>query len=189
MACVPAGNKEDEFRMPYLSHQQLPAGILPMVPEVAQAVGVSQGHHTKDFARAAPNPAKATVTAMIARELLYGGTSPTAETILKSNISSGHVPHGPRTRPSEQLYYLSRAQGFQVTVGFRVVTFVPQMTLTVWSGQVLSAELPVECVQDPACVLLSAPQKLEKVFVIVHEFECTVWFCARRSRMRRWLIM
>lgn len=32
-------NKEDEFRMPYLSHQQLPAGILPMVPEVAQAVG------------------------------------------------------------------------------------------------------------------------------------------------------
>lgn len=112
------GNKEDEFRMPYLSHQQLPAGILPMVPEVAQAVGVSQGHHTKDFTRAAPNPAKATVTAMIARELLYGGTSPTAETILKSNISSGHVPHGPRTRPSEQLYYLSRAQGFQVTVFF-----------------------------------------------------------------------
>uniref|UniRef100_A0A2K6LTW7 Double-stranded RNA-binding protein Staufen homolog 1 n=2 Tax=Rhinopithecus TaxID=542827 RepID=A0A2K6LTW7_RHIBE len=108
------GNKEDEFRMPYLSHQQLPAGILPMVPEVAQAVGVSQGHHTKDFTRAAPNPAKATVTAMIARELLYGGTSPTAETILKNNISSGHVPHGPLTRPSEQLDYLSRVQGFQV---------------------------------------------------------------------------
>ncbi|XP_012583831.1 PREDICTED: double-stranded RNA-binding protein Staufen homolog 1 isoform X3 [Condylura cristata] len=107
-------NKEDEFRMPYLSHQQLPAGILPMVPEVAQAVGVSQGHHAKDFARVAPNPAKATVTAMIARELLYGGTSPTAETIVKSNISSGHVPHGPLTRPSEQLDYLSRVQGFQV---------------------------------------------------------------------------
>ncbi|XP_044118807.1 double-stranded RNA-binding protein Staufen homolog 1 isoform X6 [Neovison vison] len=107
-------NKEEEFRMPYLSHQQLPAGILPMVPEVAQAVGVSQGHHTKDFTRAAPNPAKATVTAMIARELLYGGTSPTAETILKNNISSGHVPHGPLTRPSEQLDYLSRVQGFQV---------------------------------------------------------------------------
>uniref|UniRef100_A0A452SLC4 Double-stranded RNA-binding protein Staufen homolog 1 n=1 Tax=Ursus americanus TaxID=9643 RepID=A0A452SLC4_URSAM len=108
------GNKEDEFRLPYLSHQQLPAGILPMVPEVAQAVGVSQGHHTKDFTRVAPNPAKATVTAMIARELLYGGTSPTAETILKNNISSGHVPHGPLTRPSEQLDYLSRVQGFQV---------------------------------------------------------------------------
>ncbi|KAF0874522.1 STAU1 protein, partial [Crocuta crocuta] len=107
-------NKEDEFRMPYLSHQQLPAGILPMVPEVAQAVGVSQGHHTKDFTRAALNPAKATVTAMIARELLYGGTSPTAETILKSNISSGHVPHGPLTRPSEQLDFLSRVQGLQV---------------------------------------------------------------------------
>ncbi|XP_021094704.1 double-stranded RNA-binding protein Staufen homolog 1 isoform X4 [Heterocephalus glaber] len=107
-------HKEDEFRMPYLSHQQLPAGILPMVPEVAQAVGVSQGHHTKDFSRAAPNPAKATVTAMIARELLYGGTSPTAETILKNNISSGHVPHGPLTRPSEQLDYLSTVQGFQV---------------------------------------------------------------------------
>lgn len=106
--------KDDEFRMPYLSHQQLPAGILPMVPEVAQAVGVSQGHHTKDFSRAAPNPAKATVTAMIARELLYGGTSPTAETILKNNVSSGHMSHGPLTRPSEQLDYLSRVQGFQV---------------------------------------------------------------------------
>ncbi|KAM6248400.1 double-stranded RNA-binding protein Staufen homolog 1 isoform 3-T4 [Porphyrio hochstetteri] len=108
------GNKEDEFRMPYLSHQQLPAGILPMVPEVAQAVGANQGHHTKEFNRAAPNPAKATVTAMIARELLYGGTSPTAETILKNNNSSGHVPHGPLTRPSEQLDYLSNVQGIQV---------------------------------------------------------------------------
>ncbi|XP_063002136.1 double-stranded RNA-binding protein Staufen homolog 1 isoform X6 [Elgaria multicarinata webbii] len=110
---TPTSNKEDEFRMPYLSHQQLPAGILPMVPEVAQAVGVNQGHHTKEFNRAAPNPAKATVTAMIARELLYGGTSPTAETILK-NSSSGHVPHGPFTRPSEQLDYLSGVQGIQV---------------------------------------------------------------------------
>ncbi|XP_044296175.1 double-stranded RNA-binding protein Staufen homolog 1 isoform X6 [Varanus komodoensis] len=110
---TPTSNKEDEFRMPYLSHQQLPAGILPMVPEVAQAVGVNQGHHTKEFNRAAPNPAKATVTAMIARELLYGGTSPTAETILK-NSASGHVPHGPFTRPSEQLDYLSGVQGIQV---------------------------------------------------------------------------
>ncbi|XP_067410375.1 double-stranded RNA-binding protein Staufen homolog 1 isoform X3 [Emydura macquarii macquarii] len=109
-----ASNKDDEFRMPYLSHQQLPAGILPMVPEVAQAVGANQGHHTKEFNRAAPNPAKATVTAMIARELLYGGTSPTAETILKNNNSSGHVPHGPLTRPSEQLDYLSSVQGIQV---------------------------------------------------------------------------
>ncbi|XP_053848861.1 double-stranded RNA-binding protein Staufen homolog 1 isoform X4 [Vidua macroura] len=109
-----ASNKEDEFRMPYLSHQQLPAGILPMVPEVAQAVGANQGHHTKEFSRAAPNPAKATVTAMIARELLYGGTSPTAETILKSSNSSGHFPHGPLTRPSEQLDYLSNVQGIQV---------------------------------------------------------------------------
>lgn len=113
--CLVSGNKEDEFRMPYLSHQQLPAGILPMVPEVAQAVGASQGHHTKEFNRAAPNPAKATVTAMIARELLYGGTSPTAETILKNNNSSGHVPHGPLTRPSEQLDYLSNVQGIQVS--------------------------------------------------------------------------
>lgn len=102
--------------MPYLSHQQLPAGILPMVPEVAQAVGANQGHHTKEFSRAAPNPAKATVTAMIARELLYGGTSPTAETILKNNNSSGHVPHGPLARPSEQLDYLSNVQGIQVSV-------------------------------------------------------------------------
>ncbi|XP_029467101.1 double-stranded RNA-binding protein Staufen homolog 1 isoform X3 [Rhinatrema bivittatum] len=106
-------NKEDEFRMPYLSHQQLPAGILPMVPEVAQAVGANQGHNAKEFNRVAPNPAKATVTAMIARELLYGGTSPTAETILKNN-SLGHVPHGPLTRPSEQLDYLSSVQGIQV---------------------------------------------------------------------------
>ncbi|XP_075757348.1 double-stranded RNA-binding protein Staufen homolog 1 isoform X3 [Pelodiscus sinensis] len=109
-----ASNKDDEFRMPYLSHQQLPAGILPMVPEVAQAVGANQGHHTKEFNRAAPNPAKATVTAMIARELLYGGTSPTAETILKNNNSPGHMPHGPLTRPSEQLDYLSSVQGIQV---------------------------------------------------------------------------
>uniref|UniRef100_A0A6I8NE58 Double-stranded RNA-binding protein Staufen homolog 1 n=1 Tax=Ornithorhynchus anatinus TaxID=9258 RepID=A0A6I8NE58_ORNAN len=107
-------NKDDEFRMPYLSHQQLPAGILPMVPEVAQAVGASQGHHTKEFSRVAPNPAKATVTAMIARELLYGGTSPTAETILKNNNPSAHAPHGPLTRPSEQLDYLSNVQGIQV---------------------------------------------------------------------------
>ncbi|XP_069846065.1 double-stranded RNA-binding protein Staufen homolog 1 isoform X2 [Dipodomys merriami] len=107
-------HREDEFRMPYPSHQQLPAGILPMVPEVAQAVGVSQGHHTKDYPRAAPNPAKATVTAMIARELLYGGTSPTAETILKNNVSSGHAPHGPLTRPSEQLDFLCTVQGLQV---------------------------------------------------------------------------
>ncbi|XP_014341618.1 double-stranded RNA-binding protein Staufen homolog 1 isoform X1 [Latimeria chalumnae] len=109
-----AGNKEDEFKMPYPSHQQLPAGILPMVPEVAQAVGANQGHHTKDFSRAAANPAKDTVTAMIARELLYGGTSPTAETILKNNNNLAHVPHGPLTRPSEQLDYLSSVQGLQV---------------------------------------------------------------------------
>lgn len=51
-------NKE-EFRIPYLSHQQLPAGILPMVLQVAQAVGVSQGHHTKGFTRVALSPAKA----------------------------------------------------------------------------------------------------------------------------------
>ncbi|XP_053552651.1 double-stranded RNA-binding protein Staufen homolog 1 [Bombina bombina] len=107
-------NRDDEFRMPYHSHQQLPAGILPMVPEVAQAVGVNQGHHAKEFNRVAPNPAKATVTAMIARELLYAGTSPTADTILKNSNSSGHVPHGPLTRPSEQLDYLSRVQGLQV---------------------------------------------------------------------------
>lgn len=106
-------NKDDEFRMPYLSHQQLPAGILPMVPEVAQAVGANQGHHTKEFNRVAPNPAKATVTAMIARELLYGGMSPTAETILKNN-TLGYVPHSPLARPSEQLDYLSNVQGIQV---------------------------------------------------------------------------
>ncbi|NXM65655.1 STAU1 protein, partial [Serilophus lunatus] len=111
---TPASNKEDEFRMPYLSHQQLPAGILPMVPEVAQAVGASQGHHPKELSRAAPNPAKATVTAMIARELLYGGTSPTAETILKGSSPPAHGPHGPLARPSEQLDYLCSVQGIQV---------------------------------------------------------------------------
>lgn len=110
-------NKDEEFRMPYHSHQQLPAGILPMVPEVAQAVGANQGLHTKEFNRVTPNPAIATVTAMIARELLYAGTSPTADTILKNNnnnTTSAHVLHGPLTRPSEQLQYLSSVQGIQV---------------------------------------------------------------------------
>lgn len=108
-------NKDEDFRMPFLSHQQLPAGILPMVPEVAQAVGANQGPHAKDYGRtAAPNPAKATVTAMIANELLYAGTSPTAEGILKTNNSLAHRPHGPLTRPSEQLGYLANVQGLQV---------------------------------------------------------------------------
>ncbi|XP_063814959.1 double-stranded RNA-binding protein Staufen homolog 1 [Pseudophryne corroboree] len=107
-------NKDDEFRMPYHSHQQLPAGILPMVPEVAQAVGANQGLHTKEFNRVAPNPAIATVTAMIARELLYAGNSPTADAILKSNNTSAHVLHAPLARPSEQLHYLSSVQGIQV---------------------------------------------------------------------------
>uniref|UniRef100_A0A672QKQ4 Double-stranded RNA-binding protein Staufen homolog 1 n=1 Tax=Sinocyclocheilus grahami TaxID=75366 RepID=A0A672QKQ4_SINGR len=108
-------NKEEDFRVPFLSHQQLPAGILPMVPEVAQAVGANQGPHAKDYCRtAAPNPAKTTVTAMIANELLYAGTSPTAEGILKTNNSLAHRPHGPLTRPSEQLSYLATIQGLQV---------------------------------------------------------------------------
>uniref|UniRef100_UPI00398E7E13 double-stranded RNA-binding protein Staufen homolog 1 isoform X3 n=1 Tax=Pristiophorus japonicus TaxID=55135 RepID=UPI00398E7E13 len=115
MAAVKDGNVrlEDEFRMPYPSHQQLPAGILPMVPEVAQAVGVNQGHHTKDFNRPVPNPAMATVTAMIARELLYGGTSLTAETILKNNPAA-RKPQSTLTRPSEQLDFLASVQGLQV---------------------------------------------------------------------------
>ncbi|XP_062897464.1 double-stranded RNA-binding protein Staufen homolog 1 isoform X2 [Mobula hypostoma] len=104
---------EDEFRMPYPSHQQLPAGILPMVPEVAQAVGVNQGHHTKDYNRPAANPAMATVTAMIARELLYGGTSLTAETILKNNPAA-RKPLSTLTRPSEQLDFLASVQALQV---------------------------------------------------------------------------
>lgn len=107
-------NRDDEFRMPYHSHQQLPAGILPMVPEVAQAVGANQALLTKELTRVTPNPAIATVTAMIARELLYAGTSPTADTILKNNGTSAHVLHGPLARPSEQLHYLSSVQGIQV---------------------------------------------------------------------------
>ena len=109
------GSKEEEFRLPYLSHQQLPAGILPMVPEVAQAVGVCQTSQAKDYSRAAPNPAKATITAMIANELLYAGTSPTAETILKNKNNMNQLPHGPLTRPSEQLGFLASVQGLQVT--------------------------------------------------------------------------
>ncbi|KAL0978140.1 hypothetical protein UPYG_G00166650 [Umbra pygmaea] len=110
------GSKEEDYRLPYLNHQQLPAGILPMVPEVAQAVGASpsQSHHNKDYSQRT-NSAKATLTAMIANELLYAGTSLTAETILKSQNSLGHlVPHGPLTRPSEQLSYLANVQGLQV---------------------------------------------------------------------------
>lgn len=108
------GSKEEEARLPYLSHQQLPAGILPMVPEVAQAVGACQGFQPKDYNRTIPNPGKVTVTAMIANELLYAGTSLTADSILKNkNISQ--LPHGPLTRPSEQLAYLAAVQGLQVT--------------------------------------------------------------------------
>ncbi|XP_034143465.1 double-stranded RNA-binding protein Staufen homolog 1 isoform X3 [Esox lucius] len=110
------GSKDEDYRLPYLSHQQLPAGILPMVPEVAQAVGASpsQGHQNKDYNHRT-NSAKATLTAMIANELLYAGTSLTAEAILKSQNSMGHlVPHGPLTRPSEQLSYLASVQGLQV---------------------------------------------------------------------------
>lgn len=52
---------------------------------------------------------------MIANELLYTGTSLTADTILKSQNSMAHlVPHGPLTRPSEQLSYLANVQGLQV---------------------------------------------------------------------------
>lgn len=98
--------------MPFLSHQQLPAGILPMVPEVAQAVGVCQGPHAKDYGR--PNQAKASLTAAIANELLYAGTSPTAEGILKGSKNLAMRPHGPFTKPSEQLGYLATVQGLQV---------------------------------------------------------------------------
>lgn len=84
-----------------------------MVPEVAQAVGVCQGSQPKDYSRTIPNPGKVTVTATIANELLYAGTSLTAERILKNNINQ--LPHGPLTRPSEQLAYLAAVQGLQVT--------------------------------------------------------------------------
>uniref|UniRef100_A0A1A8DG98 Double-stranded RNA-binding protein Staufen homolog 1 n=1 Tax=Nothobranchius kadleci TaxID=1051664 RepID=A0A1A8DG98_NOTKA len=106
--------KEEDFRLPYLSHQQLPAGILPMVPEVAQAVGACQGPQVKDYSRVVPNPGKATITAMIANELLYAGVSSTAETILKNKNSLSQLPHGPLTRPSEQLGYLASVQGLLV---------------------------------------------------------------------------
>uniref|UniRef100_A0A3P8UD45 Staufen double-stranded RNA binding protein 1 n=1 Tax=Cynoglossus semilaevis TaxID=244447 RepID=A0A3P8UD45_CYNSE len=111
---VALNSKEEEFRLPYLSHQQLPAGILPMVPEVAQAVGACQGPQGKDYGRAVPNPGKATVTAMIANELLYAGTSLSAETVLKNKNSVVQRPAGPITRPSEQLSYLASVQGLQV---------------------------------------------------------------------------
>lgn len=109
---VTMGSKEEDFRLPYLSHQQLPAGILPMVPEVAQAVGVCQGSQAK--VRVMPNPGKTTVTAMIANELLYAGVSLTAETILKNKNNSNQLPHGPVRRPSEKLSYLASVQGLQV---------------------------------------------------------------------------
>uniref|UniRef100_A0A8D3CLK7 Staufen double-stranded RNA binding protein 1 n=1 Tax=Scophthalmus maximus TaxID=52904 RepID=A0A8D3CLK7_SCOMX len=111
---VALSSKEDDFRLPYLSHQQLPAGILPMLPEVAQAVGVCQGPQAKDYSRAIPNPGKAMITAMIANELLYAGTSLTAETILKNKNNLNQLPHGPLTRPSEQLSYLASVQSLQV---------------------------------------------------------------------------
>lgn len=109
------GSKEEDFRLPYLSHQQLPAGILPMVPEVAQAVGACQGPQAKDYGRAMPNPGKTTMTAMIANELLYAGSSLTAEAILKARGPMNQLPLGPLARPSEQLGYLAAVQGLQVT--------------------------------------------------------------------------
>lgn len=84
-----------------------------MVPEVAQAVGVCQG--SQDFSRSPPNPGKTTITAMIANELLYAGTSPAAEALLKTRSSLNHLPGGPLTRPSEQLAYLASVQALQVT--------------------------------------------------------------------------
>jgi len=112
----PTGTKDEDFRLPYLSHQQLPAGILPMMPEVAQAVGACQGLRARDYGRAAavPNPANATVTAMIAGELLYTGASLTADAILANANKLGHLPLGPLLRPSEQLAYLASVQGLQV---------------------------------------------------------------------------
>lgn len=86
-----------------------------MVPEVAQAVGACQGPQPKDYSRSIPNPGKTTVTAMIANELLYAGTSMTADSILKNKNNINHLPHGPLTRPSEQLGYLAAVQGLQVT--------------------------------------------------------------------------
>lgn len=82
-----------------------------MVPEVAQAVGANHAH-IKDYGR--PNLAKASVTASIANELLYAGTSLTAEGILKENKNLPQRFHGPFTRPSEQLGYLATVQGLQV---------------------------------------------------------------------------
>uniref|UniRef100_A0A3Q2DTF3 Double-stranded RNA-binding protein Staufen homolog 1 n=1 Tax=Cyprinodon variegatus TaxID=28743 RepID=A0A3Q2DTF3_CYPVA len=104
----------EDFRLPYLSHQQLPAGILPMVPEVAQAVGACQVTQLKDYSRIVANPGKATVTATIANELLYAGSSMTAVAILKNKNNLTQMPHGPLTRPSEQLSYLASVQGLQV---------------------------------------------------------------------------
>lgn len=86
-----------------------------MVPEVAQAVGACQGTQVKDYSRAVPNPGMVTITATIANELLYAGTSLTAVTILKNTNNLTQVPHGPLTRPSEQLGYLASVQGLQVS--------------------------------------------------------------------------
>ncbi|XP_031423901.1 double-stranded RNA-binding protein Staufen homolog 1 isoform X2 [Clupea harengus] len=107
--------KEEDYRLPFLNHPQLPAGILPMVAEVAQAVGASQGTHMQDYGRQiVTNPAKASLTALIAKELLYAGTSLAAESVLEGSNSLGLIPHGPLTRPSEQLGYLASVQGLQV---------------------------------------------------------------------------
>lgn len=100
-----------------------------MVPEVAQAVGACQGSQAKDYSRITPNPGKATITAMIANELLYAGTSLTAETILKNKNNINQLPHGPLTRPSEQLGYLASVQGLQV---FDYLFCLEQSTVSVW---------------------------------------------------------
>lgn len=85
-----------------------------MVPEVAQAVGACQGPQAKDYGRALPNPGKTSMTAMIANELLYAGSSLTAEAVLKARGPMNQLPLGPLARPSEQLGYLAAVQGLQV---------------------------------------------------------------------------
>lgn len=111
-----------------------------MVPEVAQAVGACQGSQAKDYNRAMPNPGKATISAMIANELLYAGTSPTAETILKNKNNINQLPLGPLTRPSEQLSYLASVQGLQVTSP-------PPILFQLWHVAVLVSSFDIDWVK------------------------------------------
>ncbi|XP_070533253.1 double-stranded RNA-binding protein Staufen homolog 2-like isoform X2 [Ptychodera flava] len=97
-----------------LSSRPLAPGLLPMVPEVASAAGFTVPPMTKHTGlNRAPgshfgDPASRSTTAVIAKELLNDGVSPTAEAMAKPGVTEQKL-----LRPKSQLIYLAKVQGLQ----------------------------------------------------------------------------